>query len=283
MTTLTTHEAPSRRGLKALPRGIKIAIAAVILVSAIFQARKGILELAPGFGADLEVAAMSQRAAEASGQLLAQFKDVRRNGNAPRQTDAKVGPLLSAVFGADTLKSKTNLATRDLEALGGWSTAATQAGMFYLFAGTGVADPAKAPDDPKLAQQFNRNVAAYAPEVGRYLDAVLTINGKMAELVVNNSDSIDEEAKSKDLKAQVQFRAASVIYGAIQVFNIKLVADDWRRDRLPALSYAIPRAAKLVSADQCRELRDLARSTAAAMRDPAVKRGLEGVSAALKC
>jgi hypothetical protein len=74
-----------------------------------------------------------------------------------------------------------------------------------------------------------------------------------------------------------------VIYGVIDSFNIESISDEWRRGRSLALDYAVPKAAKLLPADQCIELRNLSRSTAASMRDPTVKRGLESVVAALKC
>jgi hypothetical protein len=286
MTTPATQEQSSPRGLKALPRSVRFAIAGVILASAIFQARKGILELAPalGLGADPEVAAMSQKASEATRQLLVVFKDVPRKGNPPRQTDATVGPLLATVFDADILKTKTSLGRADIEALGSWGMSAAQAGSMYIFAGTGLTDPEKVSSDPKLVQQANRNVAVYAPEVGRYFDAVLIINGTVADVVADNfSAKANEETKTKDAKAKVQFGVASVIYGVIDSFNIEPISDEWRRGRLLALDHAVPKAAKLLPADQCIELRNLSRSTAASMRDPAVRRGLESVVAALKC
>jgi hypothetical protein len=280
MTTLgNTHEQSSPR--KTLPRGIRLAVAGAILVCGIFQARNGILELVPalGFGANSEVTAMSQKAADATRQLLGMFKDVPRNGNPPRQTDATVGPLLATVFDADILKTKTSLGKADLEALGNWVMSAGQVGSLYLFAGTGLSDPEKVSNGPKLIQQVNNNVAVYAPEVGRYFDAALIINGTVAEVVAENFSGKTNEAA----KAKVRSGVATAIYGVIDSFNIESISDEWRRGRLLALDYAAPKAAKLLSADQCMELRNFSHSTAASMRDPAVKSGLENVVTALKC
>jgi hypothetical protein len=283
MTTLTALHQPSPHGLKALPRGVRIAIIGVALLAGLFQARKGLLELAPGIGA--EVAAMSQKASEATGQLLALTKDARRNGAPPRQTDPMVAPLLAAVLDAEVLKTKATLGRADMEALAGWGISAFKAGSVYTLAGTGLTDSAKAPNDLRFIQQVDRNIAAYAPEVGRYYDAMLIIDGALADVVADNFGGAEaaDTPKTKEAKAKIQLGVASLIYGVIDSFKIKAVSNDWRRSRLQALDYAIPKAAKLLPADQYGELRELSRATAAATRDAAVKHGLENVAAALKC
>src|ERR1700693_149535 len=137
---------------------------------------------------------------------------------------------------------------------------AAQAGSLYIFAGTGSTDPEKVSSDPKLVQQANRNVAVYAPEGGRYFDAVLIINGTAAEVVADNfnakanEETKTKDAKTKDAKAKVQFGVASVIYGVIDSFNIESISDEWRRGRVLALDFAVPKAAKLLPAVQCIEL-----------------------------
>jgi hypothetical protein len=285
MTILTEVDKPAPRGLMALPRAARFAVIGVVLLSSLFQARKGLLELAPGVGADTQLTAMSQKASEATTQFLALNSDASQKGNPPRQTDPAAGPLLTTVFDVAAFRTTTAFGKSDLEALASWSLSAIQVGSVYILAGTGVTDPEKVTNDPKLIQQIKRNIAAYAPEVGRYFDTELTIDGVLAETVAANFGGADasDAAKMKEAKAKIQFGVASMIYGVIDSFNLKSISNDWRRSRLLALGYAVPKAAKLLPSDQCAELRDYARATAGAMRDPAIKRGLENVAAALKC
>src|SRR5271156_3267565 len=102
--------APARRGLGSVPRGVRIIVALVVLAFGLFQIRNGLLEFFPSFGADADVTAAAQKATSAAKNFVALAKDAYQTGIPPRQTDAAVAPLLDAIFDLDILQKKPTLA-----------------------------------------------------------------------------------------------------------------------------------------------------------------------------
>jgi hypothetical protein len=267
-----------------LPRGARIIAAGVVLAWSLFLAHKGLLELFPSLGADAEVAAAAQKATSAADRFIVMAKDASQTGNPPRQTDAAVGPLLDSDFDVAILRTKPGLAKADLDALFNWGMATLKVGSVYIYTGTGI-DFTGGASDPKLLQQTDRNAADYAPEIGRYLDAQLVISGAIAEgVALNFSDAgLDEKPNVRDGKDKIRKGIASTINSAVAAFAIDGIGDDWRRNRLSALHSVAPKAAKLLTTEQCSALRDTSRNVGARMGDAAVKDGLDDFAKALKC
>jgi hypothetical protein len=284
--TISLHtEKPARRGLAALPLGARILIGSVIMAASLFQARHGILELFPSLGADAGVTAAARQATSAASRFIALTTEVYRTGDPPRQTDAAAGPLLDAVFDATVLKTKARFAKADLGALADWGSAMFRVGYVYILAGTGVADLANVPDDPKVLAQARRNVAAYAPEIGRFLDAELAAYGAMAKLVKTDfgGRDVENDTKLRDAKATFNLGIVAAIDIALESYLTPGISDDWRRSRLPVLAAAAYQAVGLLTAEQCGALRDIARAVTAEMGDAVVKGGLDAITATLKC
>jgi len=256
------------------------AAALVVLALGLFQFRNGLLELFPGFGADREVKAAAEKAVKAAADFEVLAKDVYKTGNAPRQSDASAGPLLDAAFNVDLVKSKTALAKADLGSLGDWSTSAVKVGSVFILAGTGVADFAHPTDSPELRQQVDRNTASYAPELGRYMDAQLILQGAMLDVIAATGTS------NSDVKAgidQVRAGVAATMTSVISTFSVDGITDDWRRDRLVPLNALAPKAAKLFLPEQCKSLSEVAQSVSQSMSDAAVQGGFKTFNDALKC
>ena len=285
MSISVAKDQPARPGLKGLPRSARIVIAVVVMTVGLFQAHKGLLELFPSLGADADVTAAAQKASSAGARFIALTEDVYQTGDPPRQTDAAVAPLLDDLFDVSVLRQKGTFSKADMSALGDWAMAAARVGYVYVLAGTGIADFTKGTSDPKLLAQSDRNTVAYAPEIGRYLDAELIIGGATADLIAENfsEPGLDDKQYVKDGKAKIRNGMDMIIAGAIQVFTLDGISDDWRRDRLLALDGIGPKAAKLLTPEQCKDLRGASRTVGAAMSDVAVKNGLEVFAAALKC
>ena len=260
------------------------AAALVVLALGLFEFRNGILELFPGFGADREVKAAAEKAGKAAADFVVLAKDVYKTGNAPRQSDASAGPLLDAVFNVDLLKSKTALAKADLGSLADWSTSAVKVGSIFIFSGTGVADFAHPTDSPELRQQADRNTASYAPELGRYMDAELILQGAMLDVIAAMNAAAG--TGSSDVKAgidDVRSGVASTMTGVISTFAVEGITDDWRRDRLVPLNALAPKAAKLFVPEQCKALSEAAQTVSQSISDAAAQGGLRTFNDALKC
>jgi hypothetical protein len=285
MTNPVEKNPPARRGLASLPRGVRIIAALAVVAFGLFQFRNGLLELFPSIGANADVTAASQKATSAAKRFTDLAHDAYQSGKPPRQTDAAVTPLLDAVFDVDILQKKPTLANGDFQALADWAKAALDAGSVYMLAGTGKTEFSQLASDPKLVQMIDRNTAAYAPEVGRYVDAELAVGGSMAEIIAANSSGDGPDSKPNLSSGQQQVRdgIAKTINGVLQTFVVEGISDDWRRARLTALDSVAPKAAKLLSVEQCSAVRDTARAVSAAMGNTEVKAGLATFAGALKC
>jgi hypothetical protein len=260
------------------------AVALVVLALGLFQFRSGLLELFPGLGADRELQTAAQKAAKAAGDFAALSKDAYRTGNVPRQSDPSAGPLLDAVFNIDLLKSKTTLEKADLGSLADWSAAQGKVGSIYIFSGTGISDPSRATNDPALRQQVDHNTAQYAPELGRYMDAELLLQGAMLAVIEANGTSGDHDnASVKSGIENVRGGVTTTMSGVISTFAVDGINDDWRRGRLIALNALAPKAAKLLLPEQCKLLVDAAQTVSQSMTDAAVQGGFRTFTDALKC
>ena len=109
----------------------------------------------------------------------------------------------------------------DLGALADWGSAMFRVGYVYILAGTGVADLANVPDDPKVLARAQRNVAAYAPEIGRFLDAELAAYGAMAKLVKTDfgGREVESDPKLRDAKATFNLGIVAAIDIALEVVS----------------------------------------------------------------
>jgi hypothetical protein len=273
----STSNPTPRRGawrVLAIIAGVTLAVVGVL------QFSQGIHGLFPRLGADADVTARSATAVAAAQRLVDLTPDVYRSGQAPRDTDPAVAPLLDAVFDVKMLRSKPALTTADLGALMEWSQATLRVGAIYFLAGTGVADFAKMPNDQKVLAQTDRNTVIYAPEVGRFLDAELALSAVMAEPLAK---TLDDGTRSDVAKSKIRAGSLQMISGAIVTMALPGLTADWRQQRLAALQEYGPRTAKLLTSAQCGDLRQVSLEAASTSGDAAMQQGLNGFAAALSC
>jgi hypothetical protein len=148
-----------------------------------------------------------------------------------------------------------------------------------MLAGTGAADLATLAQDPKADEKVNRNVVAFAPEMGRFLDFQLRIQGAIVEAVLARiATARPGDAATPTFQtgiAQIRRSSLRTVASVIETLAVDGLSDDWRRARLPALGAIGPRLAKFLQPDQKAELQTLVAACVEAMNDPRVKQGLQ--------
>jgi hypothetical protein len=255
------------------------AVAVVLIAFGLYQMRDGLATLfqGPGVGADPTVAAGAQNATKAANAFAALAAGSATGGAVPRQSDPAAGPLLDTVFDVDLLRSKPTLSDADLPALGEWSGAGAKVGRIYILAGTGATEIAEAAGNSQTLEQADRNTALYAPEIGRYMDEQLLIQGAIAEIVA----AADGGARSgiDDIRSGM----ASTMTGVLTSFATAGIDNDWRLQRVVTLTAVAPSAAKLLLREQCSDLREASARLGQTSHDPAIRAALEGFKAALTC
>jgi len=153
-------------------------------------------------------------------------------------------------------------------------------------AGTGVDDLAKLGNDQATLKRVDENTAAIRPEMGRYIDAQLwvmvgimdTLNGYLPSA----PQAVLDKPQFKSGIADIRSGATQELDGVLTTFVNAGLNDSWRRERLPVLVAAGPRAATFLLPEQKAALRNAASQLVATMKDPAVKAGLNSFADALK-
>jgi hypothetical protein len=220
----------------------------------------------------------AQAITRAADAFVALSRGSSRSGAPPRQTEAAARSLLDAVFDVSELQSGKPVEISAIAHLNSWQRALLRVGGVYLFAGTGAADAASLPNDPKTMQTIDQNVARFAPEVGRYVDAQLWIQAAMIGafetlLLSANPDDLNKPEVRSGL-AQVRAGIAQSLGGLIGLLAAERVTDEWRRGRFPGLAAIGLKAATFLLPEDVRRIRDVTLATAGRMSDPTVKAGL---------
>jgi hypothetical protein len=219
----------------------------------------------------------SSKAAAASFSSLA--KDSANTGEAPRESDPAVKRLLDAIYDASDVKSPATPRFEELTPLSTRMVTGVQAALVYMLAGTGAADLGQLSSDPDASQKINLNVIKFAPEMGRFFDFQLVLQGAISEAVaVKLKTATRMELANKNFQSglgQIRDGGARVISGMIETLAVNGLTDDWRRARLPALTGVAPKMAKILQPEQKKQLQDLARACADVMDDATVKKALQ--------
>ena len=121
-------------------------------------------------------AARVNDAQKAANELLERAKGSHQTGAPPRLSDPAVQKLFDRVFDTKTLEAAP-VPFSEVQRLMQWFTAGNQIGTIYILSGTNLTDTAKAGEDPQALARIEKNLAAYAPEMGRYYDFMVTMSG----------------------------------------------------------------------------------------------------------
>jgi hypothetical protein len=212
---------------------------------------------------------------KAADAFMALAKDSYKTGTPPRQSDAAVKALLDTLFATGDLAP---VPFANLDKLDDWMTRVAAIGDVYVFAGTGVADPAKlTKPDAKLQQKMVQNQVTYAPELGRQADAVMQLAGAIIDCIATELAAHPDEFNAPQAKqglASERSGTAQMLGTVIGTFATKGLDPGWIKDRLTVLNAIAPSAAKFLTTDDRKRLRDEATQIAGMIADPAVKSGL---------
>jgi hypothetical protein len=236
----------------------------------------------PSLALDPAKAAATDKAAEA---FIALAKGSETSGAPPRESDPKAKALLDTVFNTREIERGGPLPMADLNNLNMWNMAAVKIGIVYMLAGTGVTDIAKLPNEQSALEKVDENTAKFAPELGRYFDAQLRLQGAIVESVQaflqTGPKAQLEQPSFKSGVAQIRSGCAQTINGVITTFVNAGLNDEWRRARIANLLPLAPKFAKFLLPEDLRSLRDTANEVAGQLQDAKVKTDLTKFGEAL--
>jgi hypothetical protein len=216
-------------------------------------------------------------AKKAGDEFIALAAGSDKSGQVPRQADPKVKTLLDTVFDRTAL-GPTVLPINESGKVGELLNNGNRIGFVYMLAGTGLSDLGKLGEDQKAMDQAERNIGAFAPEIGRWFDYQMAIQGAVADSTIGflatAKKNVMDNPQVKAGLADVRGGLTGAMRGVLQMMASDTLDDGWRRDRLVGLGELAPRAAKLLSAEQAASLKDSATQLAAALNDPGLKASL---------
>src|SRR5918997_5162640 len=122
-------------------------------------------------------------AKKAGDDFVAMAKGSETSGKVPRQADPKVKALLDRVFDRAAL-GPTVLPIAESGKVGELLNNANRIGFVYMLAGTGLTSLDKLGEDQKAMDQAERNIGAFAPEIGRWFDYQMAIQGAVADSTI---------------------------------------------------------------------------------------------------
>lgn len=243
------------------------------------------LALAPAPAAAQVDPAKAPAAKKAAAGFMALAKGSEKTGRPPREADPAVKPLLEAVFDARDVAAAKTMPSQAMTPLSERMMAGVQVGLVYMLAGTGATDLTQIGADPAAMQKVNLNVIKFAPEMGRFFDFQMRIQGGVVDAVqARLATARPEDVARPNFQsglANIRQGSARAVAGVIETLAVNGITEAWRRDRLPALAAMGPRLAKFLAADQKTQLQQLARACADVMDDAQVKQTLLAFAAAL--
>ena len=214
----------------------------------------------------------------AADEFLALAQGAQASGQMPRQTDPKVKALLDRIFDRSALGREV-LPIGESGKVGELLNNANRVGFAYMLAGTGLTDLGAIANDQGAADAAERNMATYAPEVGRWFDYQIALQGAIAQSTVaflaSAKQDVLERPQVKSGLAQVRQGLARSIAGVFQTMSADALDDAWRRDRMAYLVELAPTAAKLLPPEDAKALREQADTLAEAVSDPRLKAELK--------
>lgn len=254
----------------------------LLLAAAPLLASRGLPASVDLAWADEAVTAASNAAKAAADELIALGEGSATSGNPPRESDPKVKALLDTVFATQILADTAPVPFSEIQPVLVWMQTIQSVGGVYMFAGTGVTDMSKANlNDPQIIARTDSNMAAFAPESGRYVDAQLASMEALIQSVdkyITESPAVLEQANVKAGLEQVRAGLTQTLTGVLTTIANDAMTDDWRRARLPAVTSLGEASVTLLLPEQCAALRDTSAQVSDAMADAEVKSSLKAFS-----
>jgi hypothetical protein len=223
---------------------------------------------------------------KAAESFAALAPDSAKTGRVPREAEPAAKPLLDLVFDTSEIERGPVLPMSSLGDVNNWTMAVLKIGLVYTLAGSGVTDLSTLANQPAdVIERINRNAVTFAPEMGRYFDAEIRLQGAVMDIVtVFLSTASKTELDRPNIKnglAKIRGGNTQTIDGVLTTLPTAGLTDAWRRDRVAVITAVAPRAAKFLLPEQLDALRKSATDVAGQMTDPGVKAALAGFANAL--
>jgi hypothetical protein len=256
-------------------RRILLTMAAVALAACHPPHEEAAPVAVPAAIASPDLAASAAAAHRAADSFLVLAGDFSHSGQVTRADNPAAKPLVDAVF--DIRAVPTDPVQMDeLAGVNDWLVSVAKVGRAYVLAGTGAARNDD-PTGPAVEAQVNKNFAAYAPELGRYLDAQNALMSLEAASIARQL-AADPAMGTRpgDAKQLAVMRAPLIkALDAMLVFLAQpSSSDDWRRARMPYLLALSAQAAKLNTPADLAPLRAHVAALAAASDDATMQADL---------
>jgi hypothetical protein len=218
-------------------------------------------------------------AKKAAGEFLALAKDAPATGRPPRLAEPAIRALLDKVFDLARIEGAT-LAAADIPKAGDWFEAGDRVGAVYILAGTGVSDIGQLQNTANVQQRTQRNVAEFSAEFARYLDFQVKLAGIMAAAELKRGASSDA-AEMKWGTETVRSTLAQSLIGSLTTLAYDGPGDEWRRQRLAVMTKVAADAARMLTADQARAVRQHALTVVPFVRDKSIQDGIRAMADAV--
>lgn len=244
----------------------KTALALAVLAAIAFPARA-------------QVDAAKLPAAKAAAEnFVALAKGSEKTGNAPRQSDPAIKRLLDAVFDSRDVEAAKTIPFQQLTGLSERMLTGVKVGVVYMLSGTGATDMSQIGSDPDASVKINLNVIKFPSEMGRFFDFQVRMQGAIVDAVLARlATAKPEELARPNFQsglADIRQGSARSVSGVIETLAVNGITEEWRRERLPALTAMAPKLAKFLQPEQKAELEKLAQACAGVMDDAQVKQSL---------
>jgi hypothetical protein len=267
--------------LRRLPT-VLIALAALALTACHPQSADAPPAAPPLAAENPALTAASAAAHQAAARFAVLARDASRSGIAPRAADPAVGPLVDSVFDTTSVPTAP-VPMSQFPAIDDWLSSVATVGRTYVLAGTGAARDDD-PSGPVVAAQVDKNFAAYAPELGRYLDAqnalmALEASSLQRQLAADPAWAHDQgHAKGLAILRSTITRGVGPMLALLAQPG---PTDDWRRARMPYLLALATQVAKLGDPADLAALRTQAQTTYNATDDETLKADLQYMASVL--
>lgn len=213
------------------------------------------------------------------GRVLAAEQAFNRIANAsvsglpPRLTDGSTAALLGAIF--DAPQPPAPLAYAEIDKTIDWFNRGDAIGGRYVNAGLRPADVEQNPVSEATQKRMQQNVVTYAAEFGRYVDFQMKILRVIAEAqLAHLATGAPETADSEAFKAKVndiRETFAQTIGSNVIAMTYEGISDQHRAERLAVLAQVAPTAARFLTPEQAKALREQASGTLPYFRNPQIQ------------
>jgi hypothetical protein len=217
-------------------------------------------------------------AKKAAADFVTMAKGSENTGQVPRERDPAVRTLLETVCDARDVDAAKSISFQALSPLSDRLMTGLQVGTVYMLAGTGATEIAKLATDQAAIQKVDQNTVRFAPELGRFFDFHMKMQGGIIDAVmVRLATAKPEELSRPNFQsglADVRGGSARSVSGVIDTLTLEGMSDEWRRERLAALAQIAPKLAELLQPNERTDLQQVALDRAHVISDAQVKSAL---------